>query len=57
MLKCCVVSKMLLVTGIGWSRQGGQKGGEEYAPAGREQYGAWREGPHEDLVFAVALAC
>jgi hypothetical protein len=25
--------------------------------AGREQYGAWREGTHDDLVFAVALAC
>ena len=25
--------------------------------AGREQYGAWREGAHDDLVFAVALAC
>ncbi len=26
-------------------------------PAGHEQYGAWREGTHDDLVFAVALAC
>src|SRR5437016_3166981 len=25
--------------------------------AGHEQYGAWREGEHDDLVFAVALAC
>ena len=25
-------------------------------PAGHEQYGAWREGEHDDLVFAVALA-
>lgn len=25
--------------------------------AGNEQYGAWREGEHDDLVFAVALAC
>ena len=25
--------------------------------AGREQYGVWREGAHDDLVFAVALAC
>jgi len=24
---------------------------------GREQYGAWREGTHDELVFAVALAC
>jgi hypothetical protein len=24
---------------------------------GRGQYGAWREGTHDDLVFAVALAC
>ena len=24
--------------------------------AGNEQYGAWREGEHDDLVFAVALA-
>ena len=24
---------------------------------GREQFGAWREGSHDDLVFAVALAC
>ena len=24
---------------------------------GREQYGAWRAGTHDDLVFAVALAC
>ncbi len=24
---------------------------------GHEQYGAWREGTHDDLVFAVALAC
>ena len=24
---------------------------------GRERYGAWREGAHDDLVFAVALAC
>jgi hypothetical protein len=24
---------------------------------GREQYGAWREGEHDDLVFAVALGC
>lgn len=25
--------------------------------AGHEQYGVWREGKHDDLVFAVALAC
>lgn len=25
--------------------------------AGREQFGAWRAGEHDDLVFAVALAC
>lgn len=25
--------------------------------AGREQYGGWREGEHDDLVLAVALAC
>jgi hypothetical protein len=25
--------------------------------AGREVFGAWREGRHDDLVFAVALAC
>jgi hypothetical protein len=25
--------------------------------AGREQYGTWRAGAHDDLVFAVALAC
>jgi hypothetical protein len=25
--------------------------------AGREQFGSWREGTHDDLVFAVALAC
>jgi hypothetical protein len=25
-------------------------------PAGNEQYAAWREGTHDDLVFAVALA-
>src|SRR5438477_88992 len=24
---------------------------------GNEQLGAWREGEHDDLVFAVALAC
>jgi len=24
---------------------------------GAEQFGAWREGAHDDLVFAVALAC
>jgi hypothetical protein len=24
---------------------------------GRERYGAWREGTHDDLVLAVALAC
>jgi hypothetical protein len=24
---------------------------------GHEQFGAWREGQHDDLVFAVALAC
>ncbi len=24
---------------------------------GREQFGAWREGTHDDLVFAVSLAC
>jgi len=26
-------------------------------PSGSEQYGAWREGAHDDMVFAVALAC
>jgi hypothetical protein len=26
-------------------------------PAGRELYGTWREGQHDDLTFAVALAC
>jgi hypothetical protein len=26
-------------------------------PAGNEQFGAWRQGEHDDLVFAVALAC
>jgi len=25
--------------------------------AGNEQFGAWRHGEHDDLVFAVALAC
>ncbi len=25
--------------------------------AGREQYGVWRQGKHDDLVLAVALAC
>ena len=25
--------------------------------SGHEQYGVWREGEHDDLVFAVALAC
>jgi hypothetical protein len=25
-------------------------------PSGHEQFGAWREGEHDDLVFAVALA-
>jgi hypothetical protein len=25
--------------------------------AGNEQFGAWREGTHDDLVLAVALAC
>jgi hypothetical protein len=25
--------------------------------SGNEQFGAWREGSHDDLVFAVALAC
>jgi len=25
--------------------------------AGHEQYGAWREGKHDDLVLAVAMAC
>lgn len=25
--------------------------------AGNEQFGAWREGTHDDLVFAAALAC
>jgi hypothetical protein len=25
--------------------------------AGHDTYGAWREGAHDDLVFAVALAC
>ena len=26
-------------------------------PSGHEQFGAWREGEHDDLVFATALAC
>ena len=26
------------------------------ALSGNEQYGAWREGTHDDLVFAAALA-
>jgi hypothetical protein len=26
-------------------------------PAGNEQFGSWREGSHDDLVFAVALSC
>jgi hypothetical protein len=26
-------------------------------PSGREQFAAWRTGSHDDLVFAVALAC
>ena len=25
--------------------------------SGNEQFGAWREGTHDDLIFAVALAC
>jgi hypothetical protein len=25
--------------------------------SGHEQYGAWREGQHDDLVLAIALAC
>ncbi len=25
--------------------------------SGNEQFGAWRDGEHDDLVFAVALAC
>jgi hypothetical protein len=27
------------------------------SPSGREQFAAWRRGRHDDLVFAVALAC
>ena len=27
------------------------------SPSGHEQFAAWREGTHDDLVFAVALAC
>ena len=27
------------------------------SPAGHEQYAVWREGAHDDLVFAVAIAC
>jgi hypothetical protein len=27
------------------------------ALAGRDTYGAWREGAHDDLVLSVALAC
>ena len=27
------------------------------SPSGNEQMAAWREGTHDDLVFAVALAC
>jgi hypothetical protein len=26
-------------------------------PSGREQFGAWRTGSHDDLVFAVAMLC
>jgi hypothetical protein len=26
-------------------------------PEGNAQYGAWREGAHDDLALAVALAC
>ena len=46
----------------------GLKGGEQLmremagmrvrvTASGREQYGAWRAGEHDDLVLAVALAC
>jgi hypothetical protein len=27
------------------------------SPSGHEQYAVWREGTHDDLVFAVAIAC
>jgi hypothetical protein len=27
------------------------------SPSGQEQFGVWREGEHDDLVLAVALAC
>ena len=27
------------------------------SPAGHEQFAAWREGTHDDLVFAAAIAC
>ncbi len=29
----------------------------EVSEGGREQYGAWRQGSHDDLVLALALAC
>lgn len=29
----------------------------EITPSGNEQFGARREGSHDDMVFAVALAC
>ena len=31
--------------------------GVRVSALGRESYGAWREGTHDDLVLAVALAC
>ena len=37
--------------------QDGESTAAKVSSAGREQYGAWREGTHDDLVFAVALAC
>ena len=37
---------------------GGDAGeGDRVGGACRRQYGVWREGEHDDLVFAVPLAC
>jgi hypothetical protein len=31
--------------------------GVKFTPSGRDAYGVWREGQHDDLVLALALAC
>lgn len=54
------VKELKIAPGLEWGRELVREMAEmevRVTAGGNEQYGAWREGEHDDLVLAIGLAC